>query len=222
MIFFANQWTGFHMIGTSVVEELETKRILQTHMNSQKALSLWIADSFCFLFNLHLDLRQYLTWTVKVNTIRQNPQAYSETCQTSSIERFVNIFSRCSILDFWQGFEYASEIWKSLWSHHEPQQSMSLSRYYTCPSEQLKQQNNKWNLFNLNNKKTRRLQLWTNITHDSGISTVNFEQVSASWDVRSEAVVQRCFVENVFLEFSQNSQENTCARVSFLMGLQLY
>ena len=32
----------------------------------------------------------------------------------------------------------------------------------------------------------------------------------------SEAVVRRCSVENVFLEISQNSLENTCARVSFL------
>ena len=32
-----------------------------------------------------------------------------------------------------------------------------------------------------------------------------------------EAVVQRCSVKKVFLEMSQNSQENTCARV-----LQLY
>ena len=32
----------------------------------------------------------------------------------------------------------------------------------------------------------------------------------------SEAVVQRCFVKKVFLEISQNSQENTCARASFL------
>ena len=30
-----------------------------------------------------------------------------------------------------------------------------------------------------------------------------------------EAVVWRCSVEKVFLEISQNSQENTCARVSF-------
>ena len=42
-----------------------------------------------------------------------------------------------------------------------------------------------------------------------------------------EAVVQRCSVKKVFLEISQNSQENTCARVSFLIklqgsGLQLY
>ena len=31
-----------------------------------------------------------------------------------------------------------------------------------------------------------------------------------------EAVVQRCSVKKVFLEISQNSQENTCGRVSFL------
>ena len=31
----------------------------------------------------------------------------------------------------------------------------------------------------------------------------------------SEAVAQRCSVRKVFLEISQNSQKNTCARVSF-------
>ena len=31
----------------------------------------------------------------------------------------------------------------------------------------------------------------------------------------SEAVVRRCSVKKAFLEISQNSQENTCARVSF-------
>ena len=36
----------------------------------------------------------------------------------------------------------------------------------------------------------------------------------------TEAVVQRCYVEKVFLEIPQNSQENTCARVSFLIKLQ--
>ena len=30
-----------------------------------------------------------------------------------------------------------------------------------------------------------------------------------------EAVVRRCSVKKVFLQVSQNSQENTCARVSF-------
>ena len=36
----------------------------------------------------------------------------------------------------------------------------------------------------------------------------------------SEAVVRRCSVKEVFLKISQNSQENTCARVSFLIKLQ--
>ena len=35
----------------------------------------------------------------------------------------------------------------------------------------------------------------------------------------SEAVAQRCSVKKVFLEISQNSQENTCTKVSFLMKL---
>ena len=35
-----------------------------------------------------------------------------------------------------------------------------------------------------------------------------------------EAVAQRCSVKKVFLEISQNSQETTCARVSFLIKLQ--
>ena len=44
---------------------------------------------------------------------------------------------------------------------------------------------------------------------------------------RSEVVVRRGSVGKLFLETSQNSPENTCARVSFLikfqvLGLQLY
>ena len=38
----------------------------------------------------------------------------------------------------------------------------------------------------------------------------------------SEAVVQMCSVKKVFLEISQNSQENTCNRVSFLTKLQAW
>ena len=38
--------------------------------------------------------------------------------------------------------------------------------------------------------------------------------------LNSEAVARRCSVKKVFLEISQNSQENTCARVSFLIKLQ--
>ena len=35
-----------------------------------------------------------------------------------------------------------------------------------------------------------------------------------------EAVAQMCSVRKVFLDIWQNSQENTCARVSFLIKLQ--
>ena len=37
-----------------------------------------------------------------------------------------------------------------------------------------------------------------------------------------EEVVQRCSVKTVCLEISQNLQENTCARVSFLIKLQAW
>ena len=39
--------------------------------------------------------------------------------------------------------------------------------------------------------------------------------------IYSEAVAQRCSVKKVFLETSQNSQENTCARVSSLIKKRL-
>ena len=39
-------------------------------------------------------------------------------------------------------------------------------------------------------------------------------------DFSSEALVQGCSVKKVLLEISQNSQENTCSRVSFLIKLQ--
>ena len=38
----------------------------------------------------------------------------------------------------------------------------------------------------------------------------------------SEAVVQMCSVKKVFLEISQNLQENVCTRVSFLIKLQIW
>ena len=44
--------------------------------------------------------------------------------------------------------------------------------------------------------------------------------VSPSHHFITEVVVQRCSVKKVFLEISQNSQENTCARASFLIELQ--
>ena len=35
-----------------------------------------------------------------------------------------------------------------------------------------------------------------------------------------EAVTRRCCLRKVFLKFSQNSQENTCVVISFLIKLQ--
>ena len=40
--------------------------------------------------------------------------------------------------------------------------------------------------------------------------------------INTEAFVQRCSLKKVFLENSQNSKENTCARVSFLIKLQTW
>ena len=40
------------------------------------------------------------------------------------------------------------------------------------------------------------------------------------FDHKNRRVTQMCSVKKVFLEISQNSQENTCAMVSFLIKLQ--
>ena len=45
--------------------------------------------------------------------------------------------------------------------------------------------------------------------------------VRRKFEHATEAVAQRCCVKNLFLEISQNSQENTCARVPFLIKLQV-
>ena len=39
-------------------------------------------------------------------------------------------------------------------------------------------------------------------------------------DCSNTAKARRCSVKNLFLKISQNSQENTCARVSFLIKMQ--
>ena len=47
-----------------------------------------------------------------------------------------------------------------------------------------------------------------------------FQGVKNETSDMTEAVAKICSVKKVFLEISQNSQENTCARVSFLIKLQ--
>ena len=49
--------------------------------------------------------------------------------------------------------------------------------------------------------------------------TENSPKISAVESLFTEAVSQRCSVKNVFLKISQISQENTCARDSFLIKL---
>ena len=48
---------------------------------------------------------------------------------------------------------------------------------------------------------------------------VKFAKFFRTTLVAVEAVARRYSVKKVFLEISQNSQENTCARVSFLIKL---
>ena len=56
------------------------------------------------------------------------------------------------------------------------------------------------------------------ILHKNFLVQCCFRCISATLSVRfsyAEAVVLRCSVKNLFLKISQNSQKNTCARVSF-------
>ena len=47
-------------------------------------------------------------------------------------------------------------------------------------------------------------------------------QITTTYIRMSEAVARRSTVKKVFLKMSQNSQENTCARVSCLIKLQVF
>ena len=57
------------------------------------------------------------------------------------------------------------------------------------------------------------------IKHVSGIRFAEPNELSMMAS-SSEVVVQSCSLKKVFLEVSQNSEENTCARASFLIKLQ--
>ena len=54
------------------------------------------------------------------------------------------------------------------------------------------------------------------------LTVPHFSKVEAK-ELKAEAVIRRCSAKNVFLEISQNSQENTCASLFFTaLSLQLY
>ena len=60
----------------------------------------------------------------------------------------------------------------------------------------------------------------TNISHLTSTIYLLLQCLCFAFRLTIEAVVRRCSVKKVFLEISQNSQENTCARVSLLIKLQ--
>ena len=71
---------------------------------------------------------------------------------------------------------------------------------------------------------TKTTRFWT-VTFDNNNSVkVSFTEAHSLGKFKnllsSEAVAQKCSVKKVFLEISQNSRENTCASVSFLIKLQ--
>ena len=59
-------------------------------------------------------------------------------------------------------------------------------------------------------------KLWS---EECSYGTISKNAGAAVRKCSSEAVAQRCYVKNVFLKISQNSQENTRARVSILIKL---
>ena len=77
------------------------------------------------------------------------------------------------------------------------------------------------------NQSTNGTKIKLQIMYESlsgSLSVMLNSRVKSKWP---EAVVRRCSAKMVFLEISHNSQENTCARVFFLIklqgsGLQLY
>ena len=84
-------------------------------------------------------------------------------------------------------------------------------------------------MFKVNNKDTRAAPLGLFWCLFSVVSVVNFEWVNCSWDERIQNFVKHLdgqkqppelFCKKLFLKTSQNSQENTCARVSFSIKLQ--
>ena len=60
----------------------------------------------------------------------------------------------------------------------------------------------------------------TNTSGEFGLEETTTECKVSIFLKRTEAAARRRSAKKVFLKISQNSQENTCARVSFLLKLQ--
>ena len=55
---------------------------------------------------------------------------------------------------------------------------------------------------------------------DSSYYAILLGEMSDNLFPKAEAVSQRCCIKSLFLEISQSSQEDACARASFLIKLQ--
>ena len=60
----------------------------------------------------------------------------------------------------------------------------------------------------------------TNSSGEFGLDETSAECKVSIFLKRTEAVARRCTVKKVFLQIPQNSKENTCVRVSFLIKLE--
>ena len=73
---------------------------------------------------------------------------------------------------------------------------------------------------NFRNENRRFIQKKSTSGKPAFFVTNIFDNGKYEKQIKSEAVIQRCSINKVFLEISQNSQENICARVSFLINVQ--
>ena len=92
---------------------------------------------------------------------------------------------------------------------------LSLKLIYSCLS-------NRTRRIQINKNFSDRTDIEFNVPQSSvlGLLLFNIDMIDLFYECEdSESVVSRCSVEKMFLEISQNSQENTCARVSLLIKL---
>ena len=71
---------------------------------------------------------------------------------------------------------------------------------------------------------SRVIFVWKFFLYKNNVYNINLHRCDIAKAILSqlvtEAVSRRCSVKKTFLEISQNSQENTCARVPFLIKLR--
>ena len=72
----------------------------------------------------------------------------------------------------------------------------------------------------ISSSRKMKLSMSSLYTHLMILKIYVIMKLSIFLNTDTEAILQRCSVKKVFLEILQNSQQNTCARVSFLITLQ--